>query len=364
MPKPLLEGKRPEPNPDPNAPAEQIGPVTGEPIIKQLIGHFGAFKIIVVDDAPVKKNYDGDFTEGGNPAAYWFVPLDEIWIAVSIIQGRRIFTAFHEVTENLDMSPPEKYHDAHPWGNTCEFMIRYFTEALLEGKSAEEAEQYAFTTHAPIEDPQDQPLAEEPQHPEVAKEDKPMPEPKENESEQDFVSRCVPIVMGEGDDQDAALGKCYGIYRNATKAMGTVDTMADASLEKFNDAEKAQVSPAVRRAKMALSAVVKTAIMAAIIQQTRKSGMAVDPVELYEGTCEEMEHTPDWHQAMQIAMDHLSETPDYYTQLKSAGLAGSDCNHEPLDVDKGLDAKGAVGIGDVQAEETEKDAATTLSSCN
>src|SRR5690242_19756965 len=56
---------------------------------------------------------------------------------------------------------------------------------------------------------------------------KSMPEPKEGEAEADFVKRCVPMVMGEGTDQEAALGKCYGIYRNANKAMGMVDMMAE-----------------------------------------------------------------------------------------------------------------------------------------
>jgi len=44
-----------------------------------------------------------------------------------------------------------------------------------------------------------------------------MPKPKPGESEQDFISRCVPIVMNEGDTKDQALGKCYGIYRNIKK---------------------------------------------------------------------------------------------------------------------------------------------------
>jgi hypothetical protein len=44
-----------------------------------------------------------------------------------------------------------------------------------------------------------------------------MPEPKGNESQNDFISRCVSIVMNEGKDQDEALGKCYGIWRQHKK---------------------------------------------------------------------------------------------------------------------------------------------------
>lgn len=45
-----------------------------------------------------------------------------------------------------------------------------------------------------------------------------MPTPKTGESEKEFVSRCIPIVMKEGDhDQEQAAGKCYGIYRTWVK---------------------------------------------------------------------------------------------------------------------------------------------------
>ena len=47
-----------------------------------------------------------------------------------------------------------------------------------------------------------------------------MPDPKPGESEQEFVSRCVPIVIHEGATKDQALGKCYGMFRNAKKEEG------------------------------------------------------------------------------------------------------------------------------------------------
>jgi len=227
-----------------------------------------------------------------------------------------------------------------------------------------------------------------------------MPEPKKGESEQDFVSRCVPIVMGEGADQEAALGKCYGIFRNANKALGTVDTMADA--QKFNDSEAGKAekdhagerelkpgdgqpgsgtkivpgedgTPKAAPAGAAKSSVrlvrafrlIQRSMVVARIVRVGKN-LAVDPVELYEGTCEELEHTSDWHQAMQIAMDHLAETPDYYARLKEAGLMGEDDGHPPLEVvkdDEGA-AMGRHGIGDIQAEEVKDDAATTLGNDN
>ncbi len=42
-----------------------------------------------------------------------------------------------------------------------------------------------------------------------------------------------------------------------------------------------------------------------------------DPQELKMGIEHEMEHTDDPDLAEQIAIDHLAETPDYYTRLSA-----------------------------------------------
>jgi len=213
--------------------------------------------------------------------------------------------------------------------------------------------------------------------PAVEKGDHTMPEPKQNESEQDFVSRCVPEVMREGADQQAALGKCYGIYRNANKAVGTVDTMSEASehgggaamgRHGLGDVQAAEdehgvpednhhtettrndVTSVTKRILVkTLGAVVKCAILAKSITVSKSE--SVDPTELYEGTLEEMEHTDDWRIAMQIALDHLAETPDYYRRLAQAGLMGE---QEPRPTLEAKPPKNGVTEGD----------ATTLSSDN
>jgi len=41
-----------------------------------------------------------------------------------------------------------------------------------------------------------------------------MPEPKKGETERDFLSRCIPMLIHEGKEQKAAVGACYGIYRS------------------------------------------------------------------------------------------------------------------------------------------------------
>ena len=40
-----------------------------------------------------------------------------------------------------------------------------------------------------------------------------MPNPRSGEKQSDFIGRCVKQVIGEGKDQQAALGQCYGVWR-------------------------------------------------------------------------------------------------------------------------------------------------------
>ena len=61
-----------------------------------------------------------------------------------------------------------------------------------------------------------------------------MPTPKPNESEQDFVSRCVPIVVGEGATQEQALGKCYGMY-SSHKALLEKKEFVKKALDSLHD---------------------------------------------------------------------------------------------------------------------------------
>lgn len=45
-----------------------------------------------------------------------------------------------------------------------------------------------------------------------------------------------------------------------------------------------------------------------------------DPAELAKGIKHELEHTKDIQLAKEIAIDHLSEDPKYYTNLFAAGI--------------------------------------------
>jgi len=46
-----------------------------------------------------------------------------------------------------------------------------------------------------------------------------MPTPNENESKKDFVSRCIPVVLGEGTakDEKQAAAICYSMFESHGK---------------------------------------------------------------------------------------------------------------------------------------------------
>ena len=49
-----------------------------------------------------------------------------------------------------------------------------------------------------------------------------MPTPNANETEKDFVSRCIPIVLDEGTAKDnkQAVAICYSMFRQHHKTKG------------------------------------------------------------------------------------------------------------------------------------------------
>ncbi|MFH2076516.1 MAG: hypothetical protein ABIJ57_14420 [Pseudomonadota bacterium] len=43
-----------------------------------------------------------------------------------------------------------------------------------------------------------------------------MPNPNPGETEQAFVSRCIPVLIGEGRKQEQAVAICYSMYRETS----------------------------------------------------------------------------------------------------------------------------------------------------
>jgi hypothetical protein len=120
-----------------------------------------------------------------------------------------------------------------------------------------------------------------------------MPNPKSGESESEFVGRCVPIVMQEGADQQSALGKCYGIYRNAKKS-------------KIIKAAKAVVKVCKELGML----VQDDGLLIGVKQEMQEhKGMYAKLVAFVK---EKGELPPLEYLATCIAQDHLQEDPQYY----------------------------------------------------
>lgn len=60
-----------------------------------------------------------------------------------------------------------------------------------------------------------------------------MPTPRSSENEQEFISRCIPIVLDEGTakDQEQAAAICYSIWREKTNMSETYQN----TVEKYDD---------------------------------------------------------------------------------------------------------------------------------
>ena len=294
----------------------------GEQPWKCLIGSAFGLEVYIVDDEYVKTTYDMDFTEGANPEAKPYVPEGERWISSNVPREKLKHVLGHEVLEPGLQKMGMSYDQAHEVANGWELGSRLDDEAAekqLQGMS-------------------------------VGQEDGNMPEPKSGESEQDFVSRCVPIVMHEGATQDQALGKCYGIYRNATKAVGTVDTMADAAeTRKFNDSETAAKDHAGER------------------ELQPGDGQPGSGKKIIPGD----EGIPKAADKVLTRMQRIAGAVQKAMIMRAILKAGPRLKVDPVKVYEAAarllrrsDAKAIHGIGDVQAEEADKDASTTLGTDN
>lgn len=65
-----------------------------------------------------------------------------------------------------------------------------------------------------------------------------MPKPKPNESEQEFMSRCIPMVEGEGKPHDQAVAQCISLWENRRKYMkNIIHKIYKGEVKSFNDEE-------------------------------------------------------------------------------------------------------------------------------
>lgn len=74
----------------------------------------GRWKVRSVDGEWIRDNVDVDFVEGGNPARYGYIPIDEIWIEDNLKDLDARATLLHELVEECLMQRDGlTYDDAH-----------------------------------------------------------------------------------------------------------------------------------------------------------------------------------------------------------------------------------------------------------
>lgn len=101
------------------------------------VGTMGDFKIISVNGASIRNDVDVDFTNGGNPERYSYVPKDELWVEGKTQQDI-VACALHEFIETHYMKSGEGYEEAHDKAAKLEAEFRQ-----LNITSLSEAEKWA-----------------------------------------------------------------------------------------------------------------------------------------------------------------------------------------------------------------------------
>lgn len=93
----------------------------------------GGMRVRLVDGLRVRDVIDVDFTMGGNPSRYAYVPLGEVWVDECLGDEDRLATAFHETVEHGLMQRGLSYDDAHGAATVAEKKFRARQVAMRGG---------------------------------------------------------------------------------------------------------------------------------------------------------------------------------------------------------------------------------------
>lgn len=97
---------------------------------------WGEHAVRLVDGETVRQLIDQNFTEGGNPSRYGYVPLGEIWIEQRLTPHDQTATMIHEIVEHLAMSRGATYDEAHDVADAAEAHLR--AEGAATGETEKE----------------------------------------------------------------------------------------------------------------------------------------------------------------------------------------------------------------------------------
>jgi hypothetical protein len=111
---------------EPNVTPEQL-----QAIRKSLYGTLLGMQVWGVDGLYIRGAKDIDFTAGGNPARYRYVPNDELWVESSLSPPDALAVSVHEGIETVLMLKGIAYDNAHDLSNVFEWNLR---QEMAQGK--------------------------------------------------------------------------------------------------------------------------------------------------------------------------------------------------------------------------------------
>jgi len=92
------------------------------------LGELGRFRVWVVDGNAVRNLVDIDFTQGGNPAVYGYIPKDELWVESKPSLEDTAFTILHEAIETvLMLDAGDTYEQGHDHASKVENLYRAYS---------------------------------------------------------------------------------------------------------------------------------------------------------------------------------------------------------------------------------------------
>ena len=104
-------------------PKHQLDEETLDKLNRKPLGELGRYVVYLVNGQAVRENVDLDFTEGGNPSRYGYIPLNEIWIEGQASELGA--TALHEFIEAEAMLKSGlSYDKAHDEASAAERLFR------------------------------------------------------------------------------------------------------------------------------------------------------------------------------------------------------------------------------------------------
>lgn len=113
------------------------------------------WKVKIVDGGWIRTNLDIDFTSGGNPARYAYVPNDELWVEGAYEGFERTAVLFHELIEtNAMIKYGLSYDNAHDLACYFEIGFRRAKATLSESlaqKFLDMSEDFARNTRWKID---------------------------------------------------------------------------------------------------------------------------------------------------------------------------------------------------------------------